>query len=67
METFRLKVPSGKRIISEENITNNKYPLWQLICWITVDKKAFEKNHKLFMENLWVVKGQYSTNSQVSN
>lgn len=46
METFSLKVPSGKRIISEENITNNKYPLWhrrQLICWITVDENTFEK------------------------
>lgn len=46
METFRLKVPSGKRITSEEKITNNKYPLWhrrQLICWITVDKNPLEK------------------------
>lgn len=46
METFSLKAPSGKRITAEENITNNKYPLWhrrQLICWITVDENTFEK------------------------
>lgn len=54
METFRLKVPSGKRITSEENITNDKYPLWQLICWITVDKKAFEKK---IISCLWRIVG----------